>query len=93
MPDYSCHKHHLQWFDGHYLTKASCEIAASSLEDLWAKVEKVQKGIKLCTIMLINPSQHNFLEKIIFDVQITLDRVHAVRILSLLDYCITTHIM
>ena len=56
MPNYACHKHHLHWFAAHHLTKASCEIAASSLKDFWAKVEKVQKTHKLCIIMLINPS-------------------------------------
>ena len=58
-----------------------------------AKVKKVQKMHKLCLIMLINPSLHNFLEKNIFDLQITIDRVHPVQISSRSDNCITTHIM
>ena len=33
MTNYACHKHHIQWFDGHYITEASCEIEASSLKD------------------------------------------------------------
>ena len=44
MPNYSCHKHHLQWFDAHYLTKASCEIAASSLKDFLSKGRKSTKN-------------------------------------------------
>ena len=32
MPNYSCHKHYLQWFHANNLTKASCEIAALSLK-------------------------------------------------------------
>ena len=43
--------------------------------------------------MLFNASLYNFLEKIIFDFQITVDRVHPVHILSRLDYCITNNIM
>ena len=42
--------------------------------------------------MLINPSLHNFLENIIFDFQITIDRVHPIQISSRSYYCITTHI-
>ena len=41
----------------------------------------------------LDPSQYNFLEKNIFDLQITIDRVHPIQILSRSDYCITTHIM
>ena len=44
MPNYACHIHHLQCVDAHYITKDSCEIAASSLEDFWVKVEKVEKN-------------------------------------------------
>ena len=29
MTNYAFHIHHLQWFDAHYITEASCEIAAS----------------------------------------------------------------
>ena len=43
--------------------------------------------------MLINPSLHNFLENIIFDFQITIDKVHPVQISSRSDNCITTDIM
>ena len=41
--------------------------------------------------MLINP--YDSLEKIIFDFQMTIDRVHPVRISSRSDNCITTDIM
>ena len=43
--------------------------------------------------MLINPSLHNLLENIIFDFQITIDKVHPVQISSRSDNCITTDIM
>ena len=43
--------------------------------------------------MLINPSLNNFLENIIFDFQITIDKVHFVQISSPSDNCITTDIM
>ena len=43
--------------------------------------------------MLINPSLYNFLEKNIFDFQITIDRVHPVQISSCSDHCIPTDIM
>ena len=56
-------------------------------------MEEVQKTHKLCIIMLINPSLYNFLEIIILDHQLTLDRVHPVRISSPSDNCITTDIM
>ena len=42
--------------------------------------------------MLINPSLHNLLENIIFDFQITIDKVHPVQISSRSDYCITSDI-
>ena len=46
MPNYSCNKHHLQLFDVHYLNKASCQIAASSLKDFLRKGrKKAKKGI------------------------------------------------
>ena len=51
MPNYACQKHHLQCFDAHYLTEASCEISAWSLEDFLAEVEKAKKltnYAKLC---------------------------------------------
>ena len=58
MPIYSCHKHHLYCFAAHYLTKASCEIVASSLKDFLSKdrknPKKMQKTHKLFIIMLIN---------------------------------------
>ena len=93
MTNYACHIHHLQRFDAHYLTKASCEIAASSLKDFLSKGRKSAKTHKLCIIMLIYPSWYNFLEKNIFDLQITIDRVHPVQISSRSDNCITTDIM
>ena len=37
--------------------------------------------------------QYDFLEKVIFDLQITIDRVHPVQIPSRSDHCITTDIM
>ena len=40
----------------------------------------------------MHPSWNSFLENI-FDLQVTIDRVHPVGILSLSDYCITTDIM
>ena len=43
--------------------------------------------------MLINPSLYNFLAKIIFDFQVTIDSVHPVQILSRSDNYITTYIM
>ena len=43
--------------------------------------------------MLINPSYYNFIEKIIFDLQITIDRVHPVQIFTCSDYYITTNKM
>ena len=93
----SCHKHHLHWFAANYLTKASCEVAASSLKDFLSKGRKVHKTHKLCIInmlcynMLINPSKYNFLEKNVFDLQV--NRVHPVQISSRSDNCITTHRM
>ena len=92
MPNYSCHKHHLHWFDPHYLTKASCKIAASSFKDFLGKSRKSKETHKLCIIMLINPFLH-VLENIIFDFQITIDKVHPVQISSRSDNCITTDIM
>ena len=44
MPNYSCHKHHPQWFDANYLTKASCEIAPSSLIDFLGKGRESAKN-------------------------------------------------
>ena len=67
-------------------------ISAKSKKIL-SKVRKSAKTHKLCIIMLINPSSYNFLEKIIFDLQITIDRVNPVQISSCSDYCITTGIM
>ena len=43
--------------------------------------------------MLINSSLYNSLENIIFDLPITIDRVHPVQISSRPDHCITTDIM
>ena len=47
---------------------------------------KSAKTHKLCIIVLINPSPYNFVEKIIFDLQLTIDRVHSVQIASCSDY-------
>ena len=44
MTNYACHKHYLQWFDAHYLTKASCEVSASSLGDFLNKGRKSAKN-------------------------------------------------
>ena len=44
---------HLQSFDAYHLTKASCEIADSSLKDV---LSKGRKSAKSALIMLINPS-------------------------------------
>ena len=41
--------------------------------------------------MLINPSLYYVLEKLIFDPQITLDRVHPIQILSCSDYSIANN--
>ena len=43
MTNYACHIHNLQWFDAHYLTGASWEIAASSLKDFLSKSRKSAK--------------------------------------------------
>ena len=93
MTNYATHIHHLQWFDAHYLTVALCKIAASTLKDFLSKGKKSAKKHKLCIIMLINPSLYDFLEKNIFDLQIAIDRIHPVQILSCLDYCIPTDMM
>ena len=47
MPKYACHKHHLHWFAVHYLTKASCEITASSLKDVLSKGRKSAKNANI----------------------------------------------
>ena len=39
----ACYKHHLHSFAVHYLTKASCEISASSFEDFLSKGRKSTK--------------------------------------------------
>ena len=44
MPNHSSHKHYLHWFAVHYLTKALCEIAASSLKDFSSKGRKSAKN-------------------------------------------------
>ena len=74
----------------HNLKKASCEVSAFSLIDF---LNKGRKSAKNALIMLIDLFLHNFLEKIIFDFQITIDRVHPVQISSRSDNCITTDIM
>ena len=55
----------------------------------WSKGGKSVKH-KLCIIMLINPSEYNALEKIVFDLQITIAIVHLVQISSRSVHCITT---
>ena len=49
MTNYACHKHHRHWFAAQYLTKASCEISASSLIDFMSKGEKRKKRINYLT--------------------------------------------
>ena len=44
MPNYSCHKHHIHCFAAQYLTKASREIAASTLKDFLSKGKKSAKN-------------------------------------------------
>ena len=44
MPNYAFHKHHLHLSGVHYLTKASCEISASSLKDFLNKGRKTAKN-------------------------------------------------
>ena len=78
MHNYACNKHHLNWLGTHYLNKASCEIAASSPKDFLSKGGKRAKMHQLCITMQINPSLYNSIEEIIFDLQITIDRVHPV---------------
>ena len=75
------------------LIKLHVKFKPLPLKIFRAKVEKVQKTHKLCIIMLINPSLHNFLEKIIFDFQTTIDRVYPAQSSSLSDKCIATDIM
>ena len=43
MTNYAWHKHHIHRFAAHYLTKAYCEISASSLRDFLNKVRKSAK--------------------------------------------------
>ena len=50
------------------------------------------KGTNLNTYLNIMPPNSN-LEKIIFDIQISIPRVHPVQISSRFDYCIATDIM
>ena len=64
-----------------FLTKASCKISASILKDFLRKGRKSEKTHKLCIIMLINPPLDIiFLEKLIFDLQITIPRAYTVQI-------------
>ena len=86
MPNYAYHKHHLHLLAAHYHSKASCEISASSLKDFLRKSEKCKKRRNQSLLM-------SSFRKIIFDLQITIDRVHLVRISSHSDYCITTDMM
>ena len=88
MPTHACQKHNLHWLGAHYLAKASCEISASSLKDLFGLSTKTHK---LCIIMLINPSQFIFLEKIF----LIFKKLCIEYIPSKFrpDYCITTDMM
>ena len=45
-------------------------------------MEKVQKSHKLHLIMLMNASYYSFLEKSIFDIHMTIPRIHHVQISS-----------
>ena len=45
MLHYACHKHYPHRFGAHYLTKASCEISATSLKDFLSKGRKRAKNI------------------------------------------------
>ena len=47
MPKYACQKHHLHWWDAHYLTKASYEISTESLKDFWSKGGKSEKNASI----------------------------------------------
>ena len=47
MTNYACHIHNLQWFDAHYLTKASCEIETSSLKEFLGKGRKSAKNAQI----------------------------------------------
>ena len=75
------------------ITLTKLQAKFQLLKDLLIKGGKSAKTHELCIIMLIIPSWYNFLEKIIVDLQITMDRVHLVQIASCSDYCITTDIM
>ena len=57
------------------------------------KAEPQYKHYLQKTCKLTNPSKYNFFKKIIFDLQITTDRVHPVQISSRSDNCITIDIM
>ena len=92
MPNYACHKHHLHWLGAQYLIKASCEISATSLTDFLRKGRKSSTHI-LYIILLINLPLYNLLEKIIFDLRISIDMVHHGQISSHSDYCITSNII
>ena len=89
MPNHASHRHHLHLLGAHHLSKAYIKISVRSLEDFLGKGWK-----NACLIILINPSYKNSsLEKNIFDLQITIPRVHPVQISSCSDYHITTDIM
>ena len=47
MPNYSCQKHYIHWLGVHYLTKASYNIAASSLKDFLNKGRKSAKNTRI----------------------------------------------
>ena len=76
----------------HHLTKAFERNFSQIPQIFLSKAGKVQKRIN-CLIMLINASQYDFLEKIIFGLQISIPRVLPVHISSRSDYCITNDIM
>ena len=58
-----------------HLTKSSLEISVWSLKELSIKDRRSAKNALMNIIMLVNPSQHSFSEKIIFDFQITIPRL------------------
>ena len=45
MTNYACHKYNLHCFAAHYLTKALCEIAASSLKNFLSKGSLKGQGL------------------------------------------------
>ena len=60
------------------LKKLYVEFQPLPLKIFGVKWKTCKKMNKSCIIMLINPSSYNLLEQIVFDCQITLDRVPPV---------------